>query len=180
MNAQSSPDYVEVYFHDGVNLGPMIEMAAVGDELPEIIVGAFAALHDQAITNPTIGQAGAMLTFKAVSSGNAVSLNPGPVRHGLGQQINVLHSREYAPGGIGVVLIDIRAQTVSVYGGRGFDVAPGNPFQQNTFPIELLAQAAASGFTQAEPAAAKAKAKPKKRKGKGKGKSSGEAVVITG
>lgn len=178
MNAQSSPDYVEVYFHDGVNLGPMIEMAAVGDELPEIIVGTFAALHDQAITNPTIGQAGAMLTFKAVSSGNAVSLNPGPVRHGLGQQINVLHSREYAPGGIGVVLINIREQTVSVYGGRGFEVAPGNPFQQNTFPIALLEESVASGFVQAEPVPPKPKAKGKKRKAKAKG--GDEAVVITG
>lgn len=179
MNAQSSPDYVEVYFHDGINLGPMIEMAAVGDELPEIIVGAFAALHDQMIHNPTVGQAGAMLTFKAVSSGNAVSLNPGPVRHGLGQQINVLHSREYAPGGIGVVLIDIRELTVSVYGGRGFDVAPGNPFQQNTFPIALLEQSVASGFVQADPVPPKPKTKAKKRKAKGKG-GGGEAVVING
>ena len=179
MNTQSSPDYVEVYFHDGINLGPMIEIAAVGDELPEIIIGTFAALHDQAIPNPTIGQAGAMLTFKAVSSGNAVSLNPGPVRHGLGQQINVLHSREYAPGGIGVVLIDIREQTVSVYGGRGFEVAPGNPFQQNTFPIELLEQSVASGFTQADPVPPKPKAKAKAKKRKAKAKSGGKAVVIT-
>ncbi|KKL55421.1 hypothetical protein LCGC14_2255600 [marine sediment metagenome] len=101
-------DCAEVYFTDGVCLGPMIAMRSVGDELAELITGTIDQLEFQELLPASLGTAGAVFVFRAVYACNHVSLNAPPNLNGLGAQIGYLHRREYAPGGIGVVIIDMR------------------------------------------------------------------------
>jgi len=173
------PDVAEVYFHDGRTMGPMIALATVGDELPELLVGALDALADQGIDKPSIGNFGAMLAARAVYTGNIVSLNPSPPRGNYGAQISMLHQREYAPGGIGVVLIDVGAMLITTYGGRGFpEVHPCNPYTPTSFLFEKLRECTASGIDQAPKSVNEVKAAPKKKAAKKAAKKKATRKVV--
>ncbi len=133
------PDCAEVYFHDGMVMGPMIALSEVGDELAELIVGAFDDLAVQGIDRPTLGAAGAMFCYKAVGTGNFTSLNAPPNRTNYGAQIAFMQQREYAPGGIGVVLINVKTGIITTYGGRGFpDVQECNEFMPTDIHLDQL------------------------------------------
>lgn len=158
------PNLAEVYFHDGITLGPMIALRAVGDELSELIVRTFTELEAQGTEQPTLGRCGAMLTFLAVGTGNEVSLNPAINRTSLGTQIAAMHSREYAPGGIGVVLVDISQMLVVTYGGRGFpEVQECNPFSPTTITVDQLRGAKPSGIVPVSAPRKDELIKPKKK-----------------
>ncbi len=160
------PECAEVYFHDGTVMGPMIALSEVGDELAELIVGAFKDLAAQGIDKPTLGAAGAMFCYKAVGTGNFCSLNAPPNRSNYGAQIAYMHQREYAPGGIGVVLINVKTGIITTYGGRGFpEVQECNEFM----PTDIhLAQLRALPPCGEEQVAAPKKRAAKKRAGKKK------------
>ncbi len=158
------PDVAEVYFSDGTQLGPAIQMRSVGSELPELILGTFKQLNEQNLLPCTIGTASAALIYRAVVGGNHVSANAPPNQFGFSAQLSYLFQREHALGGIGVVIVDIAASTVTTYGGRGFPVAgPSNPFMPCTFGAELLANEPASGIEAPAAAPAPKRAQPKKK-----------------
>lgn len=183
------PDCAAVYFHDGMTLGPMIALATRGDELPQLIVESFMDLSRQGNDQPTFGQVGAMLVYKAVAAGHIVSLQPPPPRGGLGNQLASLFTREASLGGIGVVLIDMIEKTCTTYGGRGFpEIAPGPPFTPVTFPLGLLEEARRADLSfvnapatkELEPPLQKKKTARKKtaKKKAGKKKAAGKTDVV--
>ncbi len=156
-------DCAEVYFTDGVCLGPMIAMRSVGDELAELITGTIDQLEFQELLPASLGTAGAVFVFRAVYACNHVSLNAPPNLNGLGAQIGYLHRREYAPGGVGVVIIDMREEKVTTYGGRGFpSISAPNLFQATSVTFEELRSVATTGNVQA-PLQAKGSAAPAKK-----------------
>ncbi len=157
------PDLAEVYFCDNVTLGPMIALLEVGDELAELLPATFKELEAQGTEDPTIGRAGAMFTFLAVGTGNHVSLNAAINRVNMGAQIAAMHCREYAPGGIGVVLVNVATRLVTTYGGRGFpDIQECNPFAPMTISIEELGRAEPSGVKPVKAPTKKRAARKKK------------------
>jgi hypothetical protein len=164
----------------------MIAMRSVGDELAELITGTIDQLEFQELLPASLGTAGAVFVFRAVYACNHVSLNAPPNLNGLGAQIGYLHRREYAPGGVGVVIIDMREEKVITYGGRGFpSIREPNLFQPTTVTFEELRSVAVSGNAQAplepkDPAKAAKKAAPKKKGSRKKGakkKGSGDDTV---
>ena len=179
-------DCAEVYFTDGVCLGPMIAMRSVGDELAELITGTIDQLEFQELLPASLGTAGAVFVFRAVYACNHVSLNAPPNLNGLGAQIGYLHRREYAPGGVGVVIIDMREEKVITYGGRGFpSISAPNLFQATSVTFEDLRSVATSGNAQApldarDPAKAPKKTAARKKAAKKKAakkKGSGDDTV---
>ena len=172
-------DVAEVYFTDGVVLGASVAMRNVGVELPELILGTFEQIKAQLDKPPTLGTATAVFIYRAVGTGNHVSVNPPPTRVNLGAQLSYIFQREHAIGGIGTVIINLATGMVTVYGGRGFpDLHPSNPYMESEFSIEVLLKAQKSGIDpvdapqkparkkaarkKAAKKAAKRKARPKK------------------
>lgn len=161
------PDCAEVYFHDGMVMGAMIALSEVGDELAELIVGAFDDLAKQGIMAPTLGAAGAMFCFKAVSTGNFTSINAPPNLTNYGAQIAYMHQRDYAPGGIGVVLVNVDTRVITTYGGRGFpEVQECIEFMPTDIHLDQLRELPPCGEEQR--VAPKKKAAKKRKPGKKK------------
>lgn len=130
----------EVFFTDGVVLGPGIGLREVGDELTALILGVFEQAKEQELHPPTLGVATAILTYRAVATGNHVTCNAPPGLVNLGSQLAYLYRRENSIGGIGTVVIDIHSSTITTYGGRGFpDVRGSAPFAPCVFTIDDLA-----------------------------------------
>ena len=133
------PNVAEVYFTDGVNMGPAVMLLEVGEyELAELIVSAIDQITDQDFV-ATYAHVCAAFVFQAVATGNRVSLHPAPMRNSFPQQFSSLLQQERAVGGVGTVIVDVSRGMVTTYGGRGFnEVAPSNPYQPCAFKIELL------------------------------------------
>ncbi len=164
------PDVADVYFTDGVVLGPSIAMRDVGPELPELILRAFEQLKQQELWPPTMGVATSALIYQAVGSGNHVSTNPPPNRVNFGAQLAWLFQREHSLGGIGCVIINLNDATITTYGGRGFpEIKPSNQYMQSTFSIDELDTGKPSGIEAASAPVKRNAAKPKKKAARKKG-----------
>lgn len=162
----------EVYFTDGVSMGPAVVLLEVGEyELAELIVSAIDQMTDQDF-EATYAHDCAAFVFQAVATGNRVSLHPAPMRNSFPQQFASLLLPERAIGGVGTVIVDVSRGMVTTYGGRGFnEVAPSNPYQPCAFKFDLLDDMPASGQEPAPEVAARparkvaAKKKASRKKG---------------
>lgn len=171
------PDLAVVYFTDGATLGPAIVLRSVGAELAELILEAFSQVYDQGL-DASIGNVGAAMCFRAVATGNEVSLLPPPMCANYPMQLGWLHQPDQAVGGIGSVIVNVKELEATTYGGRGFpEVAESNPYQPCTFLTEVLRGMPPSGV---EPSPEPKKPAPKKtaaRKKAGRKKTTGPIEV---
>lgn len=159
---QSMDDLAVVHFSDGIVIGPQVGLRDVGSELAELILGTLDQIENTEGLLLSVGTATAVFAFRAVGTGNHVSVNTPMVDIArFGMSLGHLFRPELSVGGVGMVVIDINAGIVHTYGGRGFpEVCPAPLFMHGQFPIEELAMCTASGIE--KPAAPVKKAAKKK------------------